>query len=47
MGGVNLTDRYPTRSISDIAYFGNFPYDVLSPVGFNGAYFYAKARYSF
>ncbi len=47
VGGVNVTDRYPTRSIDDISYFGNFPYDVLSPVGFNGAFYYAKARYSF
>ncbi|PZP33836.1 MAG: TonB-dependent receptor [Roseateles depolymerans] len=47
LGGVNVTNRYPTRSISDIAYFGNFPYDVLSPVGFNGAYYYARAQLSF
>ncbi|MEL4179401.1 TonB-dependent receptor plug domain-containing protein [Roseateles sp. PN1] len=47
VGGVNVTDRYPTRSIDDISYFGNFPYDVLSPVGFNGAYYYARARYNF
>ncbi len=47
VGGVNIGDRYPSRSIADIGYFGNFPYDVLSPIGFNGAYYYAKARYSF
>jgi len=47
IGAVNATDRYPTRSIPDISYFGNFPYDVLSPVGFNGAYYYARARLSF
>ena len=47
VGGVNVTDRYPSRSIDDISYFGNFPYDVLSPVGFNGAYFYLKGKYSF
>lgn len=47
LGGVNITNRYPDRSIADIAYFGNLPYDVLSPVGFNGAYWYARARYSF
>lgn len=47
VGGVNIGDRYPSRSIADISYFGNFPYDVLSPIGFNGAYYYAKARYSF
>ena len=47
IGGVNLTDRYPARSIDDIAYFGNLPYDVLSPIGFNGAYGYVKLRYSY
>lgn len=47
VGAVNATDRYPTRSIADISYFGNFPYDVLSPIGFNGAYYYARARLSF
>jgi iron complex outermembrane recepter protein len=47
VGAINATDKYPTRSIADISYFGNFPYDVLSPVGFNGAYYYARARLSF
>ncbi|MBY0365074.1 MAG: TonB-dependent receptor [Roseateles sp.] len=46
-GAVNATDKYPTRSIPDISYFGNFPYDVLSPIGFNGAYYYARARLAF
>ncbi len=46
-GAVNATDRYPTRSSADISYYGNFPYDVLSPIGFNGAYYYARARLSF
>lgn len=47
VGGLNITDRYPDRSAEDIAYFGNLPYDVLSPIGFNGAYWYARARYIF
>ncbi|WP_046112785.1 TonB-dependent receptor plug domain-containing protein [Aquincola tertiaricarbonis] len=47
VGGLNITNRYPDRSSDDIAYFGNLPYDVLSPIGFNGAYWYARARYSF
>lgn len=47
VGGVNVGDRYPTRSIDDIAFFGNLPYDVLSPIGFNGAYYYARLRYAF
>lgn len=47
LGGQNLTDEYPDRSIDDIAYFGNLPYDVLSPIGSNGAYYYSRIRYSF
>jgi iron complex outermembrane receptor protein len=47
IGGVNVTDRYPDRSIFDISYFNNLPYDVLSPVGFSGAYYYARLRYSY
>ena len=47
LGGQNLTNQYPTRSIYDISYFNNFPYDVLSPIGMNGAYYYARARYTF
>lgn len=35
------------RSIADISYLGNFPCDVLSPVGFNGAHYYARARLTF
>jgi iron complex outermembrane receptor protein len=47
LGGSNLTDEYPDLSSEDINYFGNLPYDVLSPVGFNGAYWYARLRYRF
>jgi iron complex outermembrane receptor protein len=47
LGAVNIGDTYPTRSIDDISYFGNLPYDVLSPIGFNGATYYAKLRYTF
>ncbi len=47
LGGQNLTDEYPDRSIDDIAYFGNLPYDVLSPIGSNGAYYYSRIRYTF
>ena len=47
LGAVNLTDNYPTRSNSDINYFGNLPYDIISPIGFNGAYYYARARLTF
>ena len=47
LGGQNLTDEYTDRSIDDIAYFGNLPYDVLSPIGSNGAYYYSRVRYTF
>lgn len=47
LGGVNVADRYPTRSEYDISYFQNFPYDTLSPIGLNGAYWYARLRASF
>ena len=47
IGAINVGDKYPTRSISDIAYFGNLPYDVLSPIGFNGASYYARLKYAF
>jgi iron complex outermembrane recepter protein len=46
-GGNNVTDEYPDRSIADIAYFDALPYDVLSPIGFNGAYWYGRTRISF
>ncbi|HXY22826.1 MAG TPA: TonB-dependent receptor [Burkholderiaceae bacterium] len=45
LGTINLTDRYPTMSNAAIAYGGNLPYDFLSPIGFNGRYLYARARY--
>jgi iron complex outermembrane recepter protein len=47
LGAINATDRYPSRSTADIAYYGNFPYDVLSPIGINGAYYYARAKLAF
>jgi iron complex outermembrane receptor protein len=47
LGGNNITDEYPDESIEDLAYFGNLPYDVLSGVGMNGAYFYFRTSYDF
>ena len=47
IGANNITDQYPTRSIDDITYFGNLPYDVLSPIGFNGAFYYARLQFKF
>ena len=47
LGGTNVLDTYPDLSSGDINYFGNFPYDVLSPIGFNGAFFYGRATVTF
>ena len=44
VGASNLLDTYPSRSGDDINFFGNLPYDVLSPVGFNGRFVYATAQ---
>jgi len=46
-GASNLFDNYPDPSIPDISYFGNMPYDVLSPIGMNGRYLYTGIRTSF
>ena len=45
LGVQNVADRYPTQSSSDINYYGNLPYDFLSPIGFNGRYVYLRGRY--
>jgi iron complex outermembrane receptor protein len=47
LGGNNVTDEYPDRSIDDIAYFGALPYDVLSPIGMNGAFWYGRVSVKF
>ncbi|MGE0595419.1 MAG: TonB-dependent receptor plug domain-containing protein [Hyphomonadaceae bacterium] len=47
IGGANVLDEYPDRSNDDIFTGGVFPYDVISPIGFNGAYYYARLNYSF
>jgi iron complex outermembrane receptor protein len=47
VGASNLFDEYPDLSNEDIFYFGNRPYDVLSPLGFNGRYVYGGLRATF
>lgn len=47
IGGQNVTDNYPDLSDSETNYYGNLPYDVLSPIGSNGAYWYGRVRYTF
>jgi iron complex outermembrane recepter protein len=47
IGASNLFDQYPDKSNELIYYFGNLPYDVLSPIGFNGRFVYGGFRASF
>ncbi len=47
LGAVNALDEYPDRSSDDINYAGNFPYDVISPIGFNGRFIYLRSRITF
>lgn len=47
VGAANLLDEYPDLSIPDINYFGNLPYDILSPIGVNGRYVYARASFRY
>jgi iron complex outermembrane receptor protein len=47
VGADNLTDEYPDRSSPDIGFFGHLPYDVLSPIGMNGAFYYVRSAYDF
>jgi iron complex outermembrane receptor protein len=46
VGASNLLDEYPDLSSDDINFFGNLPYDILSPVGVNGRYVYSRIRFS-
>ncbi len=47
LGVANLFDNYPDRSIPDITFFGNLPYDILSPIGVNGRYLYTRLSLNF
>jgi iron complex outermembrane receptor protein len=47
LGVSNLLDEYPDESNELIYYFGNLPYDVLSPIGFNGRFVYGGFRVAF
>lgn len=47
IGANNLLDAYPDLSSDLINYFGNFPYDVISPIGFNGRFVYARTKLTF
>ncbi len=47
LGASNLLDESPDESGADINYFGNLPYDVLSPIGFNGRFVYGAVPAAF
>lgn len=47
IGVTNLFDNYPDPSIPDINGAGNLAYDILSPIGVNGRFVYARARVGF
>ena len=47
VGVDNVLDEYPDLSEPDIGYFGHLPYDVLSGIGMNGAFFYLRSAYDF
>nr|WP_315252003.1 TonB-dependent receptor [uncultured Duganella sp.] len=49
LGADNLLDRYPqrVRETNNATYGGALPYNFINPIGVNGAYFYARARYTF
>ncbi len=47
VGAANLLDEYPDLSSDDINYFGNLPYDILSPIGVNGRYLYARVNFKY
>ena len=47
VGGNNILDVYPDKAIYRNSFLGIFPYTLLSPYGFNGAYFYTRFAYTF
>lgn len=46
-GGNNVFDAYPEQAFPADNYFGSLPYDFTVPIGYNGAYYYVRARYAF
>ena len=44
LGADNAFDVYPDRNIAPISNGGIFLYNQISPFGFNGAYYYVRAR---
>lgn len=44
-GADNVTNSYPDKTIFANSTFGQLPYSLQSPFGFNGRYLYASARF--
>lgn len=47
IGADNIADEYADLSSDDNNFFGHLPYDILSGIGFNGAYWYVRTSYDF
>ena len=47
VGADNIADEYPDVASADNSFFGHLPYDVISPIGMNGAFWYARASVDF
>ena len=46
MGVDNVADTYPEKTIFVNSTFGQIPYSLQSPFGFNGAYVYGRVAYT-
>lgn len=47
VGADNVFDEYTEQSDNNGNFFGHLPYDVISGIGFNGRFVYARTSYSF
>ncbi len=47
VGGNNIFDNYPDESQPLLNLSGNLIYDVISPIGVNGAFYYSRVSYDF
>ena len=47
VGADNVFDQYTDLSDSNGNFFGHLPYDVISGIGFNGRFVYARTSFSF
>ena len=47
VGADNVFDQYADLSNGNINFFNNLPYDVISPIGFNGRFVYGRTKFTF